>query len=113
MRSRSKPTTRNEREIDAVPIEREFQDLVDLWHKETDGHSSPTRIANNPAYQQIISLGTEAVPLILEELQERGGYWYPALREITGEDPVGDFARGRPRLMKEVWLEWGRKHKYL
>ncbi len=110
-------TLRQLGEIDDVlrrkSIEEEFQRLVKQWHEETDGHSSPTRISSNPAYLRIISFGELVIPLIFKELEANGGHWYPALRAITGENPVHESARGRTRLMDEAWLNWGREHKYL
>ena len=110
--SRGFPSETHGLEKDADRRER-FRRLVNQWHEETAGQSSPTRIVNNPAYQEIISWGRAALPLILEELRESGGYWYPALRAITGENPMPDYARGKPKLIAEAWLEWGRQHKRL
>ena len=91
--------------------EQEFRDLVTRWHEETDGHSSPVRITSNAAYRGIIALGKSALPLILAELDANGGYWYPALKAISNEDPVPDSARGKPRLIRKAWLDWGKKNK--
>lgn len=90
-----------------------FQRLVHQWHTETDGLSSPTQITSNQAYLKIIALGPSIIPLILTELEGRGGYWYPALRAITDVNPVPETARGRPRLINEAWLAWGRKQEYI
>lgn len=61
----------------------------------------------HPAYQRIIGLGAPAIPLILKELQERGGQWYWALRAITNESPVADEEAGNIPSMKAAWLRWG------
>lgn len=108
--SRESPHTNLE---DAADLSEEFRMLVGQWLEETAGHSSPARIASSPAYLRIISFGRPVLPLILKELEANGGYWHPALRAISDENPAPDSARGKPRLIKEAWLEWGRRHKYL
>ena len=42
----------------------------------------------HPAYQQIIGMGADAVPFILLEMEEHGGYWFWALSAITGQNPT-------------------------
>ena len=91
----------------------QFRRLVRQWHEETGGHSSPKKIIGSPAYQQVIDMGEAAVPLILKDLQDGGGFWHTALNKITGENPVPESARGRMELVAEAWLEWGREHKYI
>ncbi len=90
-------------------IEREFAILADWWHEATDLLSSPERIAEQKAYQRIIDLGPEAVPLILDDLRIRGGLWFEALERLTGENPIPPEMIGNIKAMKAAWLEWGRK----
>jgi hypothetical protein len=94
-------------------IEEQFAALANRWHDETDFLSSPSRIASNDSYLQIISIGKRVIPMILEDLKERGGHWYPALRNISGEDPVPIEARGDVEQMKKSWLQWGRERGYI
>jgi hypothetical protein len=89
-----------------------FKQLADTWHDETGGLSSPSQIAAHPAYQRIIGMGEQALPFIFEDLRERGGQWYVALRTITGASPVSPKASGRVRVVREVWLQWSREHGY-
>jgi len=91
----------------------EFRALADQWHEETDDLSSPSKIAMHPAYQRIISKGERVLPLILEDLKERRGEWYWALRTISGESPVPAHAAGNRRLVDEAWLDWGRSRGYI
>jgi hypothetical protein len=86
-----------------------FRELSDQWKAETAFLSSSTDIAMHPAYQQIVGLGSAAVPLILHELEREPGHWFWALRAITGEDPVPASDRGRVKAMAAAWLEWGRR----
>lgn len=87
-----------------------FGELADQWHEETGFLSSPSQIAMHCAYQRIIGMGPRAIPLILEDLRERGGQWYWALGAITGESPVPPEASGNARRVKDAWLQWGRDH---
>ena len=90
-----------------------FRQLADIWRDETGALSSPSQIATHPAYQRIIDMGDRVLPYIFEDLQERGGQWYVALRAITGASPVPPEASGRARQVREAWLQWGRDHRYI
>jgi hypothetical protein len=94
-------------------IEEQFAALANRWHDETDFLSSPSSITSNDNYLQIISMGKRVIPMILEDLKERGGHWYPALRILSGEDPVPIEARGDVEQMKKAWLQWGRERGYI
>lgn len=94
-------------------VERFFDELVEEWQEGTKFSSSLTDMVLHPAYQRVIGMGPEAVPMILRELQHRPAQWFWALRSITGEDPVDPEDAGRVRKMAEAWLDWGRKRGYL
>jgi hypothetical protein len=67
----------------------------------------------HPAYQQIIGMGMEVVPLLLGELARELDHWFWALKAITGVDPVSPASRGKMREMAEAWFHWGRQQGYL
>jgi hypothetical protein len=90
-----------------------FRELVAQWKAATLFTSSGTEMALHPAYQQIIGIGKEAIPLILEELQREEDHWFWALKSITGEDPVSEVDRGNVPKMTQSWLQWGQRHGYL
>lgn len=94
-------------------IEEQFAALANRWHDETDFLSSPSSITNNYSYLKILTMGKRAIPMILEDLKERGGLWYPALRILSEEDPVPIEARGNVEQMKKAWLQWGRDRGYI
>jgi len=103
-----------------VPISRQQTDLLlrfftlrTWWEADTATLSSTTAIAMHPAYQQIIGIGPEAIPLILQELGRKPGHWFWALKSITGEDPVLPEHRGQIEKMTESWLQWGAQEGYL
>ena len=84
-----------------------FRQLTGQWRKATQWLSSTTDIAMHPAYQAIIGMGPEALPMILEDLRQNSGHWYWALKAISNEDPVVPRDRGSIKKMKVAWLEWG------
>src|SRR5947208_2246681 len=53
-----------------------FRRLADTWSEETGDSSFIQKKVGHPAYQQIIELGPDAVPLILCELKESPAYWF-------------------------------------
>ena len=69
-------------------------------------------MSQHPAYQEIISMGTKIVPLLLSELKKNPLYWLAALSAITGENPVKPEQRGRVKQMASAWMEWGRNQGY-
>ena len=94
-------------------LQARFHRLAAQWRDECQLLSSTTAKAMHPAYQQIIGLGPEALPLIFKELSEKPGHWFWALKSITGENPVSPADVGNVRRMTEAWLNWGREHGYL
>ena len=89
-----------------------FLQLVSEWNDATAGLSSPRAITEHPAYLQIIALGQPILPLLFRDLQDNGGWWYPALRALTGAAPVPECAQGQPESNNAAWLRWGREYGY-
>jgi hypothetical protein len=87
-----------------------FKSLADRWERETRNLSSIDQIVLHDAYQAIIGMGAAVTPLILERLRRKAGMWFPALRSITGVDPVSYEQRGDITAMRRAWLEWGRRN---
>lgn len=98
---------------DVASIEEQFAALAHRWHDETDFLSSPSRITSNESYLRIISMGRRVIPMILADLEERGGNWYMALRILSGEEPAPIEARGDVKQMKKAWLQWGSERGYI
>lgn len=90
-----------------------FNTLKAEWESETAHLSSVTEIALHPAYQQIIGMGTIAIPFILSEMKRKPGHWFWALKSIAGEDPAPPEHRGRLKQMTEDWLKWGKEQGYI
>jgi hypothetical protein len=67
-------------------LEAEFYRLAATWYAETAKTSSADQMVLRPAYQKIIGMGKEALPLILREIQRTRGHWIWALPMITSDD---------------------------
>jgi hypothetical protein len=96
-----------------MTLQARFRMLAQAWKRDVLNCSSVTQMAIHPAYQQIIGMGPDALPLILRELRREPNHWFWALRAITGEDPVSPGSRGRLSEMAEAWLRWGRQRGLL
>ena len=90
-------------------LEQRFGELVQQWQAATLFTSSTSEMVAHPAYQQIIAMGNAAVPLILAELRRDPDHWFPALKVITGEDPVPACDRGNLERMTHAWLDWAKR----
>ena len=93
-------------------LAQKFQMLANEWRNETRHLSLMSDIVLNSAYQQIVGMGTPAIPLLLQELKKQPDHWFWALRSITGENPISPNDRGRLAKMAEAWLQWGRERGY-
>ena len=85
-----------------------FEDLCWEWHRTRDPFSSGVEKFVTPAYQQIIGMGPEAVPLILRALAREIDDWFWALRSITGADPVPEEHLGDLEAMRRDWFAWAK-----
>jgi hypothetical protein len=92
-------------------LERTFDALANDWRKETLGLSRVDKKVMHAAYQKIIGMGPQAIPLILRELRDRPSYWFAALRSITRQDPA-QFAKTFDEA-RDAWIAWGREHNYI
>ncbi len=94
-------------------IKRKFEKLRDQWRSETCLLSSIHEASKHSAYQEIIRMGEEVIPLLLSELKIRPDHWLVALTEITHESPIHPEHRGNLKKMTEDWLAWARSKGYL
>jgi hypothetical protein len=95
---------------DAI-VRQQFMELAARWKRERGPHSSSARLAEHPAYQQIIGLGPPVVPLLLGELERELDHWFRALHALTGVNPVTAEHRGDLSAMREDWLRWGKSSR--
>lgn len=61
-----------------------FNDHLKKWQDKTQFVSSPNQIVQDIDFREIVSLGELAVPLIMEEIENRPGYLVWALNIIFG-----------------------------
>ncbi|MBW4695342.1 MAG: GAF domain-containing protein [Lyngbya sp. HA4199-MV5] len=94
-------------------VEEKFHTLANQWRHETASSSSIVQKSLHKDYQQIIGLGSAAVPLLLKELANRPDHWFWALSAITGANPVEPEQRGRINEMTKAWLAWGKEKGYV
>jgi hypothetical protein len=66
----------------------QFRALARAWKRKVELLSSPEEMFDLPEYQGIVRLGTSVVPLLMKELYREPHFWFSALREITGSNPV-------------------------
>lgn len=91
-------------------LEREFNELVREWRRDTSHLSRIDRKIAHPAYRSIVAMGEPAVPLILKELEKNGGYWFAALSEITHHNPIAPDRHCNIKELSSAWIAWGRKN---
>jgi hypothetical protein len=96
-----------------VQLRRTFEDLTADWRRDTRHLSFDRQIAMHPAYQEIVGMGTDALPYIFEELQREPDHWFWALTTITRDNPVPPSEAGDIEQMRQRWLEWGRRKGYV
>ena len=92
-------------------VREKFAILADWWHADTDALSSDRAAYQHPAYRRIVTeLGSAAIAPMLEDLRDRGGHWFDALTELTGDRTVESRAGGSMRRARDAWLSWGRQN---
>ncbi len=94
-------------------LQSDFDRLAAEWKRETAHHSSPMLIAEHRADQEVVEMGSAAIPLILRDLQTAPAMWFMALREITGESPIREQDRGNIEAMRATWIDWGKRKGYI
>lgn len=95
----------------SIPVEGRFLEAARDWRDATRLTSSMTEIVSHPAYQRIIGMGRDVVPLLLRELARQPDHWFWALHSITGENPVPREHEGDLERMTDAWLRWGQAQR--
>ncbi len=109
MYARALRETGGGKNADNLTVESRFQRLANEWTRETGHISSVSDLINNRRYQEIIGMGWEVVPYLLNDLQEQKRFWFPALAAITGIRPFDSGDASNPRRMTHAWLSWGKR----
>ena len=98
---------------DPIDFQDDFDRLAAELKSETAHFSSSNMIAGHPAFQAIVGMGREAIPLILRDLNDAPVQWFQALRAIARESPVRPEDRGNVEAMTAAWLDWGKRRFYI
>jgi hypothetical protein len=93
--------------------EHRFRELAEQWYLDTLLTSSYFEKILHPAYQKILTLNQDAIPLILHELETMPNDWFWALRVLTDADPVTPEMAGDMQAMADAWIARGRDKRYI
>jgi hypothetical protein len=76
--------------------------------------SSLSSYGQHRAYRDIVGLGRDAIPSILQEIAfEPEWFWSMALMEITGANPALPEDADDLAKVSAAWLRWGATHELL
>jgi hypothetical protein len=90
-------------------LESQFKMLARQWKRETALLGQISKIIMHPAYQRIMAMGPDVIPLILKEMSREPGHWFWALHNLVpaGQDPAEGATNTSDAA--SAWLEWGKK----
>lgn len=98
---------------DDSPLVVRFERLKTDWKAQSQYLSNTMQMTMLRPYQQIISLGSPVIPLILQELAREPDHWFWALEVLTDENPVAAEEVGDLASATAAWLNWGRREGLL
>jgi hypothetical protein len=93
-------------------LQKIFNGLAKKWKDETRSYSVTSQKYAHQAYQSILVLGPEVVPLILRDLKANGGRWFEALKALTKRDDIAKPDDSYEDAVK-AWLAWGKSNKLI
>jgi hypothetical protein len=95
----------------APDLEVRFRKLAEQWRRQTKFRSAIEDKAIHPAYQSIIAMGPQVIPLVLRDLRDSRGHWFWALHYLAGKD----MAEGSTTIdqARDTWLRWGEDNGYI
>lgn len=104
----------------AERLSRKFRQSVQQWREERGSMSSIDDMSMLTPYQNIIGMGTDALPLLLAQLKAEGDepdQWFWALLTIAEANDlnppqVAAEDQGDYQKMAKMWLEWGESRRY-
>lgn len=94
-----------------------FEELAKQYENDTRFHSFAHCMKKSPAYQNLVDIGEEIVPSILQGLKDNtigGVAWFLILEAITGEIPLkpeieNGWAKIKVEDTRQAWIKWGEK----
>jgi hypothetical protein len=93
----------------SLTLEQRFREAAGKWDRETAHLSSTPKMILHDAYQSIMAMGPDVVPLLLRDLQEKRRSWFWALRHLTQANPVRPEDQGNLDKMIAAWVAWGKR----
>jgi hypothetical protein len=93
--------------IEKKNLQQDFNRLAARWKSETESLSSIKKKITHPDYLNIIEMGYEVIPIILQSLLKEPDHWFVALNKISGEDPISYGASFQDAVIG--WLQWGQR----
>lgn len=85
-------------------LRRRFDSLYEQWWHETCVSSDYGLFTRHPAFKEIVAMGTDATPLIVEKLKEQPSFLVKALNRIYGERISPD-SRLPLKEVCQLWIE--------
>jgi hypothetical protein len=58
------------------------------------------------AYKELIAMGKDILPLLIQELEVNPEYWFHALKTITSQNPIKRGNQNKNSLIANDWKEW-------
>ena len=89
-----------------------FERCAREWQEHIDAHSftaNPYVYIEHASFENIVAMGKEAIPLILEAYSEGHLFWGAALVRITGKNDFGNGVTGNLGAQKTNWLNWAKE----
>lgn len=84
-----------------------FDALAESWDDYNLGRS--VLDYHDFAMQQIIGMGRDAVPFLLERVEAGASEWIYALKSITGREEDSPDIAGDEESVVAAWVEWGKR----
>jgi hypothetical protein len=100
--------TINGKEVPFDDSRQKFEELSKSWQEYNFGSSIIEY--HDAAFEQIIGMGAEVVPYLLERLKDGEVEWVYALQRITGHHIENPDMIGDAEKVAEAWIEWGREN---
>jgi hypothetical protein len=88
-----------------------FDALADSWDDVNLGRSVIDY--HDTALLQIIGMGTDAIPFLLQRVANGHSEWIYALKCITGQDAESPDMHGDEDRVIDAWISWGKRNGYV
>lgn len=87
-----------------MTIKKSYLELRKIWENDTCFSSQIE--TDHPKFKEIVDLGKDVVPFIIEDIKVNPGWIVVALSRITSENPIKKEHAGRLHEICKDWIEW-------